>query len=59
LSDFQFGFHEGHSTGMALIFLIDKTASALDEGKLALGVFLDFSKAFGTVDHKYSLLNSK
>ena len=31
---------------MALIMLIDKISEALDKGELAIGVFLDFSKAF-------------
>ena len=53
----QFGFREGHSTGMALITMVDKIVTALDDGKIAIGLFLDFSKAFDTVDH--SILFSK
>ena len=52
LYKFQFGFQKGKSTNMALITLIDKLSEALDKGELAIGVFLDFSKAFDTVDHK-------
>ena len=52
LYKFQFGFQKGKSTNMALITLIDKISEALDKGELAIGVFLDFSKAFDTVDHK-------
>ena len=51
LYKFQFGFQKGKSTNMALIMLIDKISEALDKGELAIGVFLDFSKAFDTVDH--------
>ena len=51
LYKFQFGFQKGKSTSMALIMLIDKISEALDKGELAIGVFLDFSKAFDTVDH--------
>ena len=36
---------------MALITLIDKISEALDQGELVIGIFLDFSKAFDTVDH--------
>jgi hypothetical protein len=39
------------NTHMALIVLTDRIASALDNGDHAIGVFLDFSKAFDTVDH--------
>ena len=37
---------------MALIVLIDIILNFIDSGKVVLGVFLDFSKAFDTVDHK-------
>ena len=30
---------------------MDKLTKALDNGELVLGVFLDFSKAFDTVNH--------
>lgn len=36
---------------MALAILVDKLISALDKGEYAVGIFLDFSKAFDTVDH--------
>ena len=49
LYKFQYGFQKGKSTNMALIMLIDKISEALDKGELAIGVFLDFSKAFDTV----------
>ena len=37
---------------MALIMLVDKITEALDKGELVIGVFLDFSKAFDTVNHR-------
>ena len=40
-----------HSTYMALMILVDKLTKALGNGEYVLGVFLDFSKAFDTVDH--------
>jgi hypothetical protein len=51
LYKYQFGFRAKHSTNMALIILVDKIASAIDKGEIVVGVFLDFRKAFDTVDH--------
>ena len=51
LYEYQFGFQKGKSTHMALITLTDKISEALDQGKLVIGIFLDFSKAFDIVDH--------
>ena len=48
---FQFGFREHHGTNMTLITLIDKILSAIDNGDIVVGVFLDFKKAFDTVNH--------
>ena len=36
---------------MALIILIENRVNAIDNGKCAMGIFLDFQKAFDTVDH--------
>ena len=36
---------------MALIILIENLVNAIDNGKCAVCIFLDFQKAFGTVDH--------
>lgn len=50
LSDSQFGFRKGYSTDMALAVVVDLITGALDLGKNVIGVFLDLSKAFDTVD---------
>ena len=47
----QFGFRKLHSSYMALMVLTDKLIKSLENGKFVIGVFLDFSKAFDTVDH--------
>ena len=47
----QFGFRKNHSTSHALIYLVNKIASAIDQHKTMVGVFLDLSKAFDTLDH--------
>ena len=51
LYKYQFGFRGGMGTNTAMIILIDKIVSALDNSDSIIGVFLDFSKAFDTVDH--------
>ena len=51
LYKYQFGFRNNHSTNMALVILVDKILSAIDKGDLVVGVFLDFQKAFDTVNH--------
>ena len=40
---------------MALIFLVDILTQALENGEFAVGVFIDFQKAFDTVDHNILL----
>ena len=48
---FQFGFRMLHSPNLALIILVDRISKALENGDFVLGIFLDFSKAFDTVNH--------
>ena len=56
LYEYQFGFQKGKSTHLALILLVDKITEALDRGECVIGIFLDFSKAFDTVDHNILMM---
>ena len=47
----QFGFRNNHSTYMVLLIILETIRNALDNGECAIGIFLDFQKAFDTVDH--------
>ena len=55
LYSLQFGFREGHSTDMAILKLLDNIIDSLDKGEYAATIFLDFSKAFDTVNHEILL----
>lgn len=52
LFDGQYGFRAGISTEMALIDAVDKVYDALGKKLTTVGVFLDLSKAFDTIDHE-------
>ena len=51
LSSNQYGFRKNHSTAYAFIQLYDKLSDVIDQGKVTLGLFIDLSKAFNTVNH--------
>ena len=53
LSDNQYGFRKHHSTASAyaLTCLYDKISSAIDNKECTVGIFIDLSKDFDTVDH--------
>ena len=54
LSDTQFGFRKNHSTSYQ-IKLYDKISCATDNREITVGVLIDLSKAFDTVDHNILL----
>ena len=47
----QFGFRQKYSNTQALLSITNKIQKAVDEGTYSCGIFLDFSKAFDTVNH--------
>ena len=47
----QFGFRKGHSTDYAIIQLLDKITESFANKEHIIGVFMDLSKAFDTIDH--------
>ena len=51
LYKFQFGFRKSHSTCLALLTFLDRVINNIENSKFTIGIFLDFSKAFDTVDH--------
>ena len=51
LYSYQFGFQKNKSTYMAIICLMDKFIKALENGEIGIAIFIDFRKAFDTVDH--------
>ena len=51
LSPFQCGFRKCHSTEFAALSLADTIRRNMDQGMLTGAVFIDFRKAFDTVNH--------
>ena len=55
LNECQFGFRKNHSTVHAIHHSVDIVKEALGRGQEVLGIFIDLSKAFDTIDHKMLL----
>ena len=53
--DLQFGFRQKHSTNHALLNMVQQIKETIDKRDISIGVFIDFQKAFDTVNHKILL----
>ena len=52
---YQYGFRKLYSTVLALIEITDHIKRLLDEKNYVISIFIDFKKAFDTVDHEILL----
>ena len=55
LSGSQFGFRKGHSTAHAIQHSVNIIKDAHEDRKHVIGIFIDLSKAFDTLDHRILL----
>ena len=55
LSPFQCGFRKNHSTQDAVTYFTDCIRKGIDEGCVTAAVFVDFRKAFDSVNHQLLL----
>ena len=55
LTDCQFGFRESRSTTLAISRLMEKLYHNFNNAEITQGIFIDFTKAFDTIDHNILL----
>ena len=53
----KLGFQINTSTEYAILELVRNIAKSFEENEYVLGVFIDFKKAFDTVNHKVNRLS--
>ena len=49
----KFGFQKNHSNSHAINYSVNKIISELQQRNHVIGIFIDLSKAFDTLDHKF------
>ena len=59
LFDKKFGFQRNNSTEHAVLQLVNDISSSFERGKYTLGIFINLSKAFDTVDHEILISKSE
>jgi hypothetical protein len=55
LYDLQSGFRENHSCESAIQYILESWRKMAEEGKVTIAVFLDFKRAFETIDRELLL----
>ena len=55
LFDGQYGFRSKLSTSLAIAERVELVTTAIDEKQCTVGVFIDFKKAFDTINHEILL----
>ena len=53
LSKLLTGFRKNHSTQHSLVNMLEKWKITLDKGRFVCTIFMDFSKAFDTMNHEF------
>ena len=58
-SPYLCGFRKSHNTQYLLLKMIEKCKKELDNGEKVGVIFMDLSKAFGTINHSFILAKPK
>ena len=59
LSENQYGFRASRSTSLALSELTEEVTLSMDNNEFIVGVFIDLSKAFNTIDQRLLLKKTR